>query len=358
MKEETRNYIITISFVFILILFLALNIFSSDKEISVSERRKLLQFSDVTLDNFEEYASDQFVGRDFFRKVKSEFSTKILKQKDDNGVFIKNGAIYKMEYPVNENNVKKTAEKINKVYDKYLKDIKGKIYYSVIPDKNYYLEDKNVLKLDLKKIEGILKNNLSNNMKYISIVDSLELEDYYKTDLHWKQENLEDVVKVLKSEMNTISNFEEFDNIYKIENKGEFYGSYYSQISNNVNPDNLNILTNDVINNCKTYNYETKKQGRIYTEKNSYDKYDIFLEGATPLIDIENNSSKTDKELLIFRDSFGSSIAPLLIDNYKKIVLIDLRYISYELLEEYIEFKNQDVLFLYNTLIINQNNLK
>lgn len=355
MKSKTKNYIISILFVFILISFLGLNVFSSDKEISVSERRKLLQFSKVTLNNFEEYASDQFVGRDFFKNIKSTFGTKILRQKDDNGIFIKDDAIYKIEYPVNEKNVQKTAEKINKVYEKYLKDINGNIYYSIIPDKNYYLESDYVLKLDLNKIENIFENNLSSNMKYISIKEKLSLEDYYRTDLHWKQENLEDVVKVLKKEMNL-----EFDdeNIYNIIDKGEFYGSYYSQISNNLNPDTLKILTNDLLDICKVYNHEKKKESKIYTDIKSYDKYDMFLDGATALIEIENVNNNTDKELIIFRDSFGSSIAPLLVDSYKKITLVDLRYMSYELLEEYIKFENQDILFLYNTLIINENNLK
>lgn len=88
------------------------------------------------------------------------------------------------------------------------------------------------------------------------------------------------------------------------------------------------------------------------------DKYDIFLSGPTPLISIENKKAQTDKELLLFRDSFGSSIAPLLIENYSKITLIDLRYISNELLEKYIDFNNQDVLFLYSIQVLNQNVLK
>ena len=61
---------------------------------------------------------------------------------------------------------------------------------------------------------------------------------------------------------------------------------------------------------------------------------------------------------MLFRDSFGSSIAPLLIENYRKITLIDLRYINSELLTEYIEFNNQDVLFLYSGVVLNQNILK
>ena len=37
----------------------------------------------------------------------------------------------------------------------------------------------------------------------------------------------------------------------------------------------------------------------------------------------------------------------------KKITLIDIRYIHPDLLEHYIQFKDQDVLFLYSTLSLN-----
>ena len=76
------------------------------------------------------------------------------------------------------------------------------------------------------------------------------------------------------------------------------------------------------------------------------------------MISIENPNSKNNKELLLFRDSFGSSIAPLLIQNYSKITLVDLRYISSKMLGEFIKFNDQDVLFLYSTVVLNQNILK
>ena len=52
-------------------------------------------------------------------------------------------------------------------------------------------------------------------------------------------------------------------------------------------------------------------------------------------------------------------MAPLLIDDYENIILIDLRYISNIILDKFIEFKdNQDVLFIYSTMLLNQNILK
>ena len=360
MQDKTKNIIITIGFVTILILVFSINLIFPDKNISISERRKLAQFPEITISKifngdviskWEKYVEDQFIGRDLLRSIKSFWSINVFGQKDNNNLFEKDNAIYKMEYPLNENNVQKSAQKINEVYEKYLKGMN--VYYSIIPEKNYYLENDDYLKIDNDKLQKIMEEELS-ELKYIDITKGLQLEDFYRTDLHWKQENLRDVVDIIQKNMgldNIIPEYEKVD-------KGEFYGAYYGQLATNVSPDNLYVLTNETIENCTTYNYEKKKNSPIYTETSSVDRYDIFVSGATPLISIENPNSKTDKELLLFRDSFGSSIAPLLVENYSKISLVDLRYISSQLLGEFIEFNDQDVLFLYSTVVLNQNILK
>ena len=56
----------------------------------------------------------------------------------------------------------------------------------------------------------------------------------------------------------------------------------------------------------------------------------------------------------MFRDSFGSSIAPFFIDGYSQITLVDTRYISPSLLGDYVDFTDCDVLFLYSTLVLNK----
>ena len=79
----------------------------------------------------------------------------------------------------------------------------------------------------------------------------------------------------------------------------------------------------------------------------------MYLGGSTPLVKIYNNEIDSDKELIIFRDSFGSSLAPLFVSSYKTITLVDTRYMSPKILGNYIDFNNKDVLFIYNTSIIN-----
>ena len=87
--------------------------------------------------------------------------------------------------------------------------------------------------------------------------------------------------------------------------------------------------------------------------KITYYLYEVYLDGTSSFIEIYNESCKGKRELVIFRDSFGSSITPLLIPYYSKITLIDNRYINSENFMKYIEFTNQDILFLYSTMIVN-----
>ena len=79
----------------------------------------------------------------------------------------------------------------------------------------------------------------------------------------------------------------------------------------------------------------------------------MFLSGAQPLITVEHPAGEAGRELVIFRDSYGSSLAPLLLQSYSKVTLVDIRYMSPDQVGDYVTFQNQDVLFLYSTLILN-----
>ena len=226
MQENRKNILISIGFVVILILVFIINILSKDKIISTSERRKLVQFPEITTKkvfdgtvskDFEEYAMDQFVGRDLLRSIKSLFNFEIYRQKDNNKLFIENDSIYKIEYPLKEELIEKTAKRIEQIKEKYLKNMN--VYYAIVPDKNYFLEDDN-LKMDYEKLQNIMKTNL-NNMVYINLFSELSSEDYYRTDIHWKQENIRKAVRKIEKEMN----LKDTSKIkYEEKELGEFYG--------------------------------------------------------------------------------------------------------------------------------------
>ena len=248
MQDKIKNIIITIGFIIIILGVFITNIIAKDKEISTTERRKLAQLPKVsmekiingdTMEAWDKYVTDQFIGRDLFRTIKSFWSMNVFRQKDNNDLFVISDSIYKMEYPLSTTRIEKSADKINAVYQKYLQNMN--VYYAIIPDKNYYLENDDHLKFDYEQIKQIMENKLP-DMNYIDIWKSLELEDYYKTDLHWKQENIQNVVQTIQNNMN-LESTAQIEYIEK--DMGDFYGTYYGQLGLNLPPDKLKVLTNE-----------------------------------------------------------------------------------------------------------------
>lgn len=355
-----KNKVLSILFIIIVFGMMVLGIVLPDKEISVSERRKLASFPSIKIEsvmngdffnNLNNYVVEQFPFRDWFRNIKGIVSNYLFQKKDENGVFIKDGGIYQLNSSFDEKSVIHFTNLLNKIQKNDLKT--ENVYYAIIPDKNYFL-DNNIPKLDYDRLELLLKQEL-NNMKYIDLFDTLNLASYYKTDIHWRQEKLTSTLEKIQNSMNLLSSKIPTQEKYY----DKFYGALYGRVANNLWPDKITYLTNDEIDNVKVFDYEKQKYRKVYEENDlsNIDSYDIYLGGAKPLLIIENKNQSNGKELILFRDSFGSSMAPLLISNYSKITLIDLRYLSSELLKniEDIDFnnQNQDVLFLYSVPVIN-----
>ena len=340
MKEKMISYILSIY----LILMFIFGIMIPDNKISESERRPLKQFDSTNFsEDFENYALDQFPLRDTFRSFKSYFNLYILNNKDNNKLVLKDGNIYKLE-TTNNKSILKFIEMINYISKDNPENLK---YIAVAPDKAYFLSD-NYPKMNYEYIFNSINN--INNIVNIPLYEVLSIDDYYKTDPHWKQSKLMKVVDILSKYMN----FNYNDN-YIINKYNNYKGLYYGQLGLNINTDTLEYLTSETINNVIVEDLEHPEQNKVYNldKLNTFEPYDIYLNGSAPLITITNNDCESEKEIIVFRDSYGSSLVPLLIDSYKKITLVDLRYIDYNVLSHYIDINNQDILFLYSTTIIN-----
>lgn len=360
MSEKTKNIslvIITVLFIYGFSLWSILK--PADAE-SVSERRPLATFpvvngetisSGTFMTDFEKYALDQFPLRDRFRTLKASITFYILGQKDNNGIYIKDGHASKLEYPFDEESVEYAAERFQFVYDRYMADKDMSVYLSVIPDKNYFTARENgYLSIDYDEFISHLQGNMD-FAEYIDIISLLELSDYYYTDTHWRQEEIKDVAGYLASGMGV--NLSEEYTINQIDTP--FYGVYYGQSALPLTADVLYYLNSPTLRDYKVYDYETNAFITIYDfeKTKGNDPYEMFLSGSKSLITIENPNADTDKELILFRDSFGSSIAPLFAEGYAKITLVDIRYISPNMLDRFIDFENQDVLFLYSVSVLN-----
>lgn len=362
MSSKVKNIVLTVLMAVLVFGLFGWNLAKEEVEFSDSERRMLAVFPDLTLENvisgefmkdFENFTLDQFPLRDNFRSIKAICSHYIFLNKDNNDVIIKDGHISKLEYPLRDEMVSNAANKFNRVYESMIKDSNAKVYLSVIPDKNMFLaQDGGFLSLDYVELAEYMQKEME-YAEYIDIMPLLSAEDFYFTDSHWKQENVVDVASAIAKGMNAPFN----DNFTVITHSDDFYGTYYRQAALPFKPDTLRYLTNDAIENCTVYSYETGKPEEVpvYNMENAAgkDPYEMFLSGNQSLLVIENPIAQTDKELVIFRDSFGSSLTPLLIQSYSKITVVDIRYIYPQILKNFVDFENTDVLFIYSSVLLN-----
>ena len=336
--------------------------FGSAKTQSEAERRPLAQMPEVSggsllsgkfMTAFEDYTLDQFPWRDGFRTLKSLFHYGIFNQKDNNDIYLVDGYAAKLEYPVNMQQVNHGTNVFNRIYEQYLKDTGSVVFTSVIPDKGYYLAQQNGYPaMDYEAMFAAVQQNMP-WATYVDITGCLDITDYYFTDTHWRQEKLLPVAQKLAQAMGTTVPQAEDFGMSAVERP--FYGVYYGQAALPLNAETMYLIESDLLAECQVLNHENGKYMPVYdsTMLQSRDLYDMYLAGSKSLLTIENPNATTDWELIIFRDSFGSSLAPLLVQDYKTVTLVDVRYLNSTVLGQYLDFHGQDVLFLYSTLVLN-----
>ncbi len=334
--------------------------FAPPKPYSDTERSELAQMPEVTwktlwdgtfMPKFEEFTLDQFPGRDAVRTVKAVFHYYVLNQSDNNGFYLADGTIGKVEYPMNQASVNYAVKRLQYLYDTYVADTQCKAYLSLVPDKGYYMAQENGYPaMDYEKMFETIRQALP-QAHYVDITVALNEGDYYRTDTHWRQECIVDVAAHLGLAMGVELKGEYREN----ELDKPFYGVYCGQAALPLPPETLYYLTNDILDGCSVYDLETDKYMGIYdlAKAEGQDPYEIFLSGSKSLLTIENSACDNGKELIVFRDSFGSSIVPLLIEGYSTVTVVDIRYMSTDVLGRFVDFHGQDVLFLYSTLVLN-----
>lgn len=340
--------------------------FGPTQELSESERRKLAQMPAFSTENilsgkfmtgFEDFSLDQFPLRDSFRRLKALVHYNLLQQGDNNDIYVADGYAAKLEYPLNESSVSGALKKFDHIYETYLKGTDANIYVSVVPDKGMYLAEPNGYPaMDYGELFGAIASGMD-WAQFVDISDLLTESDYYRTDTHWRQERIVNVAQRLCAAMG--AGAFEASELTEETLERPFYGVYYGQAALPMEPDAIKYLTNDEIAACTVYNYENGKTTSVYDMEKlgSRDLYDIYLSGAAALLQITNPNGAAGRELVVFRDSFGSSLIPLLLKDYASVTVVDTRYIAADLLGQFIQFDNQDVLFLYSTLILNSSNV-
>ncbi len=360
MSDKIRNIIMCISFSLAVGVLAFLCLVLPKEEFNFMERREPKPMPKLTaesvlngsfMSNFEEYTTDNFPFRKEFRALKAGTSKYVFQKMDNNGVYMWDEYISSMEYPMDSDSLAYAGSRFSYINDKYLSEAKN-VYFSLIPDKNAFMaEESGHLSMNYDDFADRMTEMVP-FADYIDIYPLLSLEDYYKTDTHWRQESIADVAEHLLTSMGTSG-----DNSYTEEVLTEdFRGVYYGQYALPVPGEKIVCLSNEAIDSAVVYDdFQDKNEIPVYNVglADSKDPYEVYLSGSLSYLKIKNPLQSNGRRLVVFRDSFTSSLAPLLLSGYEEVTVLDIRYQMPDVLCSKVNFTDADVLFIYSAQVLN-----
>lgn len=341
------------------------NLITPDKIFSENENRTLAQFpeisfSDVTrgkyTENFDLYANDQFIGRDFFVSLKT-FAEKLLLKKENNGILFADDD-YLIERP---DTTKKeiVSENLQAIIDFDTLD-NFDITTCIVPTAFEILKDKlplfsyndSVTNLQ-KRIESDLNGT---KIKISDVSENLRKRKddyiYYRTDHHQTALGSYLVYKGLGESLGYEPYSEDSFEIKTLSD--DFFGTTWSKTM-------LSSATPDKISSYKLLNSDTtcvieypvgneKNLESFYdeTKLNTKDKYSVYLGGVHP-VQIVTSKAPGKRKLAIIKDSYAHSLVPFLANHFREIHLIDMRYYNGDVVEYLNSNMLGEVLILYNS---------
>jgi len=346
-KPEIRSALTLAVFVLIVGGAFFLNLFMPKPEVLASERRMPAPFPKFSADAvisggfmnaFGKYATDNFIFRDELRTIRAASVLGAFMQTDKSGLYYDAGVGAGKFEKLDEGAVRKTAGKIKKLCE-LLPGVD--IYFAAVPDKSRYAA-RYFPGFDIARAVEILEEELP-GVKFIDLAGAMTGEDFYRTDIHWDQSRLLRAGGILDAVGAAMGLGGRLNKNFTVNTAGTFYGVYAGQLALPLDKDVMTYLTSEVTDGALVSYFnpltDSWEPGVMYDlpAVGGRDPYDLFLRGVQPLIIIENPAADTARQLYLFRDSFGSSLAPALVSAYRKITIIDMRYIDSRMLDYYIE---------------------
>lgn len=359
---------------FLLVLFLVMivNLIVPDKEISEEENRALesrpnLSLTSVTTGDFmeqwERYLSDQFVGRNMWRKFKVGMD-RLGGSALENGVYIgDNGQLLEDIALPDE---KQYSENINAIQSflNIYSDIPATVM--LIPDAASVLSESLpafATVEDQRQMFSMAERKLGDSVNWVdtySILNRHKSEKiYYKTDHHWTTQGAFYVFQETAASLGIEGDVSDDYVSYTVTDS--FNGALASKSGVGLDEkEQIDIYVptsgdDDVIVN---YVDERKKRTSLYdsSKLETRDKYGVFLGGNSSVVDIRTVSS-SQKRLLVVKDSFADCFIPFLTPYYREIVVVDPRYYSGTMTEIMDTYRITDMLILYsgNTFFTDNN---
>ena len=210
-----------------------------------------------------------------------------------------------------------------------------------------------------------MNDNVHTVNAYAALMAHKDEYIYFRTDHHWTATGAyyayEAYCKAAGITPTPLSSYEKMT-------FGGFLGTLYSKTGQPAamggNPDSVEAYipkgTNDEYIYDENGGDRTRYRGGVVRKDTdtfyqaAASKYNCFLMGDHPLIEIHNENISADRKgttVLLVKESFGNAFAPFLVDSYEYIYVVDYRYYKGGTLGQLVADKGvDDVIFLNNVV--------
>lgn len=348
------------------------------KPFSENENRYLKEFPEYSFKNykdesfmtgFDDWISDRFFGRESWISLKNS-ADRLMGKTENNGVFITHNMMMQKWDSYDETVYERNLNAVNGFIEKHPEI---PTYFMLVPNAQEIYSE-NVPKYaqigDQKEFIDNFYSSLKNAAGTIDVHSALSANKdsyiYYRTDHHWTSYGAY-LAYIAAGDVLGYQGIPLED--FSIEHASDkFKGTLFSKtLDTSVTLDTMDYYTlkeNEPAVKVSVYNdFDTKNMTVIYKDYDSMyfrefldvkDKYSSFLGQNSPIVTVENENAKSDKSLLIIKDSYAHCAVPFLSKEYKKVTMLDLRYIQTDFqimvsLEDY-----DQLLFLYNVITFSE----
>lgn len=319
-------------------------------------------FSGRFATDFESFVGDSMAYRSFFTSLSKSMESsrgfvpktgQIVSANKDIGtgttqkqtLLVADNAIIEM-FVKNPEQEKIYAQTVNYYAQKLPENIK--LYNMIVPTQLSFKKPiyKN-LQDDQEKAISSIYEKIDESVTKVDVFGEIEPHSdeylYFRTDHHWTQRGAYYGYSAFMS----AEGGEKVDiNDFEVNSIGGVLGYLYDKVNDAsvmTVPDTLEWFDINSDGHIKTRMHSVDDNGEQITYGNSmYDQtkagYSFFFGGDHDIVEMTNTKNPDGKTLVVIRESYANALAPWLINNYKKVVLVDPRGYKgtfNEILDEY-----------------------
>lgn len=356
----------TVALLALVLLVLAVaDLVTADRFFSESENRILAQKPKWSLEavldgsygeEYEEYATDQFVRRDTWVMLKTRMDI-LLQKKVINGVYLAaDGYLIEQHLPeqYSQQTVDKRLAQLQKLTEQYPQTM-----VMLVPTADNILTDKlpeYAVSYDQRELLSQVKEKIGED-HVIDVFPILERHKeeqiYYRTDHHWTTLGAYYGYLQWTQAVGYPPRYYVLRDLETVSDN--FLGTLHSRINLPMEADAIQIFPKTKRRAVKI-TYDFSKEATSYYEPSYLEgknQYGYFLDDNHAFIEIETTYTASGRELFLIKDSYANSLIPILAPHYEKIYVLDLRYYNgslFSLMEQYVTDDKVNVLVLYNNI--------